>query len=124
MGVQATPLLDKTYKSAGDLSAKVFTAVRFSADYTVDTATAVGQVSVGVLQNEPGAAGRGARVRHHGTSIIVAGGAFAAGAKLTVDAAGRAVVAAGGNNVIGIACQAALALGDQIEMLVTPGALA
>lgn len=121
MSAQATPVLDKTYKAAGDLTAKLYHAVRFSADYTVDSTSTNAQVAVGILQNEPAAAARGARVRHLGTSIAVAGAAFAAGAKLTSNAAGRLIAAGAGQEVVGIACQAALADGDQVEVLVTPG---
>jgi hypothetical protein len=124
MSVQSTAVLDKTFKAAGDLTTKLFHAVRFSADYTVDASSAATQVGAGILQNEPGAAGRGARVRMLGTSVGVAGAAFAAGAKLTVNAAGRLITAAGGNQVYAIACQAALADGDQVEVFVCLGAIA
>jgi hypothetical protein len=119
---QSTPVLDKTYLAAGDLSTKQFTAVKFSADYTVNTCGAA-QPSIGIQQDIPAAAGRGCRVRHLGTSKAVAGAAFAANAKLGTDANGKLVTAATGTDCIAIACQAALALNDIVEVLVIPGGL-
>jgi hypothetical protein len=125
MGVQATPLLDKTYKASGDLSLLRYTAVRMTADYTVGGTTTNAQVGVGILQSEPSAAGQDARVRHHGTSIAIAGAAFAAGAKLTSDAQGRLIATSGAGQIChALALQAAGAANDQVEVLVTPGCLA
>src|SRR5215212_2897936 len=92
---QATPVLDKTYLAAGDLSLKQFHGVVMSADYTVNTAGAAA-AAVGVQQDLVAAAGRGCRVRHLGTSKAVAGAAFAAGAQLATNAAGRFIAATTG----------------------------
>lgn len=118
---QATPVLDKTYLAAGDLSTKQYTGVILSAEYTVTTAGA-NAVAIGVQQDLPAAAGRGCRVRHLGTSKVLAGAAFAAGAQLKTDAAGAFIAASTGQNAPCIALEAALAAGDIVEALVMPGA--
>lgn len=114
---QATPLLDKTLLSAADLSTFQFRAVRITADYTVNN-SAAGLDALGIQQDMPAAAGRGCRVRFDGTSKGVAGAAFAAGARLTTDATGRLVAAATGNFLVARALQAALAVGDVVEVQV------
>lgn len=118
---QSTPVLDKTLLAAGDLSTKQFYGVKMSSDYTVTTSTANPTSNVGVQQDVPGAAGRGCRVRMLGTSKVVAGAAFAAGASLTTNAAGQFVTATAGQNRDAKALQAAAALGDIVEVLLTPG---
>ena len=119
---QSMPVLDKTFLAAGDLSAKQFHAVKMSADYTVTT-SAANQVSVGIQQDLPAAAGRGCRVRMLGTSKAVAGAAFAAGAKLTPNASGQLITATAGQNACAIALQAAAALNDIVEVFVMPGGI-
>ena len=60
-----------------------------------------------------------------GDARVIAGAAFAAGDLLMADASGRAILAAAaaGANVrtIGIAREAAAALGDIVEIVVQPG---
>jgi len=113
-----------TYQAAGDLSAKQFCLVKLSAADTVDTAGA-GELCIGVLQNNPNAAGLVATVSRDGdVTRVVAGAAFSAGVKLASDANGKAVLATTGDEVIGISNQAATALDEVVEMTQTHGGIA
>lgn len=66
--------------------------------------------------------GRVVRVRPMGISRGVAGATFALRARLTSDADGRLVEAAAGNPVVGIALTPAGAIGDWVDVQLTPGA--
>jgi hypothetical protein len=61
----------------------------------------------------------------HGIAWVEAGAAIAVGLPVTSDASGRGVAAApaaGTNNrIIGFALEAAVAAGDQIRVLLSPG---
>jgi len=78
-------------------------------------ATAAGDAVVGVCQSKPQVAGEAATVAIRGISRVLAGGAFAAGAKIDTDATGRAVVAAGAG--IGIAVEAATVANELTSVL-------
>ncbi len=56
-----------------------------------------------------------------GVADLVAGAAFARGSRLTSDAQGRGVVATTGNQIGAVALESALAAGDRVRVLVTPG---
>lgn len=77
-----------------------------------------GADAVGVLQDNPGAAGRVGNVAIGGICKVMAGDTIAAGNKLTTGADGRAEVAATGDFVIGWAISAG-ADGEIIDMLLT-----
>jgi hypothetical protein len=112
--------------AAGDLSASQFKAVKISAALTVAAVAAVTDIPIGVLQNNPSAAGQAAEVMTTGISRMVAGAAITVPNSLTVDATGRAVAAVLGTDttkhVIGQAIEPAAAAGDIIAVLlnVTP----
>jgi len=104
-------------KAAGDLSAKQYLFMKMSADNTVDTCAAVTDVAVGVLQNDPSAAGKPATVAVLGTTKVVAGAAIAVGARVAPTAAGKAQTSVATQYARGIALEAAAADGDIIEIL-------
>jgi hypothetical protein len=117
-------LLIKNYITSAIVLA--YTIVKPGAvDFTVAPAAAAGDKVTGVTTDVDAALGERADVIHLGEAKVVAGAAFSAGDKLMSDASGRAITAAaaGGTNVgtVGYARQAALALGDIVEIVVQPG---
>lgn len=84
-------------------------------------ASAASQVGLGVAIEAAAAAGVEVPVQDIGVAQVEAGAAITAGAQVTTDASGRAVTAATGNNVFGIAHTAAGAAGDMVMVkLSTP----
>lgn len=106
-----------TFKAAGDLSAKQYHLVELTAAQTVSACDAITDVAIGVLQNDPNAAGQPAEVAILGTAKVVAGAAIAAGARVAPTAAGKAQTAVATQYPCGIALDAAAADGDVIEIL-------
>ena len=105
-----------TLEAGGDLSAGQYRFVELASDAQVDLVAAAGGDAVGVLQNDPSAAGRAATVAVMGVSKVVAGGTVAAGARVQSDASGEAITAASGDIVLGRALTGGVA-GDVIEVL-------
>jgi len=68
--------------------------------------------------------GRVVRVRPFGISRGVAGATFARRTRLAADANGRLVEASGGDNVVGIALTEPAAVGDWVDVQLTPGLVA
>ena len=99
-----------------DLSANQYYFVAMASDGQVDPA-GDGALALGVLQDDPAAAGRAASVAIGGQTKVVAGGAITAGDQVASDANGKAVTAATGDNVLGIATQTANADGDIISIV-------
>lgn len=99
-----------------------YRVVKFgSADGQVVQAAAAADTSVGVSDNLGQAdAGDIVDVVTSGVGEVEAGAAFSRGARLTADAQGRAVAAASGNAVIGVAMAAATAAGDIVPVNVVP----
>lgn len=87
-----------------DLSAKQFFFVSVSADGQVDP-TGDGAHADGVLQNKPAAAGRAAEVAIGGVVQVSCGGSVTRGGDVASDAAGEAVDAASGDNILGTALE-------------------
>lgn len=114
-------ILTMPYMAAADLSTKRYHGMRISAEMTVNTAGAAANDIIGVLQDEPNAAGKAAAVRVLGTSEVMAGAAFAASALLTTNAAGRWVTATTGQAYAAIASHAATADGDVVEAVLLRG---
>ncbi len=75
-----------------------------------------GQAARGITHDGAEAGDKSCPVITAGTAIVEAGGAFAAGAKLTSDANGKAVAAAAGQVINAIAIDAAAADGDLVEV--------
>lgn len=84
---------------------------------TCTQASAATQVAIGVAEEAAAAAGAEVPVRVLGVVQAEAGAAITAGAQVTTDASGRAIAAATGNNVYGVAQTAAGAAGDTVMVL-------
>lgn len=78
-----------TFKAGGDLSAKQYHFVKLSADQTVVACTAITDKAIGILQNDPDAAGEDAVVAIAGTSKLVGGAAYNYGVNIAPKADGR-----------------------------------
>lgn len=116
--------LKKTFKAAGDLSTKQYTAVKLSAAETVTTCGA-GEAGVGILTNKPAAAGRPASVwvgvGYAKLKVDGSGTAISAGDYLKSDANGLGVKTTTDNEVIiARALEASSASGDIIEVETRP----
>lgn len=107
-----------TLEAGQDLSAKQYFFVSMSSDGQVDP-TGDGANAIGVLQNDPAAAGRAAEVAVSGRTMVKAGGTITAGADIASDAAGEAVVAATGDQILGTALEGA-ADGDTFAIMFQP----
>lgn len=93
-----------TLEAGADLSAKQFFFVSVSSDGQVDP-TGDGAYAVGVLQNDPAAAGRAAEVCIGGITKVSCGGVVTRGGPVASDAAGEAVNAASGDVILGEALE-------------------
>lgn len=89
-----------TLPASGDLSASLYCWMKINASGQIALPAANGVDAAVILQDEPKAAGRAARVAHGGVSKIKLGATLAAGADITCDAAGKAI-AAGANTKLG-----------------------
>ena len=105
----------RTFEAGGDLSAAQFKFVALASDGQVDVVASAGGNAIGVLLNNPAAAGRAATVAVSGSVMITCGGTVAAGAALQSDASGDAITAASGDVVLGYAREAGVD-GQVIEM--------
>lgn len=84
-------VLDVSLLADGDLSAYQYHFVKMTDENTVGVCSGATDNPIGILQNEPKAAGNVARVRIHGVSRVMAGGAIVAGDKVGTDAAGEGI---------------------------------
>ena len=105
----------RTFEAGGDLSAGQFKFVTLASDGQVDITASAGGNAIGVLLNNPSAAGYAATVCVSGSVMITCGGTVAAGASLQSDASGDAITAASGDIVLGYAREAGVD-GQIIEM--------
>lgn len=110
--------LDFTLPAAADLSANQYFIVKVDSSGSAALA-GDGEPAIGVLQNEPDAAGKAASIRFAGISKVVAGAAVSAGAQVAPNASGKAVTAATGKNILGIALAAASGDGVIIPVALT-----
>lgn len=110
----------RTFEAGGDLSAGQFKFVTLASDGQVDITASAGGNAIGVLLNNPAAAGRAATVCVSGSVMITCGGTVAAGAALQSDASGDAITAASGDIVLGYAREAGVD-GQIIEMELIQG---
>jgi hypothetical protein len=94
-----------SFEAGQDLSSNQFYFVSVSADGQVDP-TGDGAYAVGVLQNEPAAAGRAAEVAIGGKTQVSCGGSVTAGGPVASDGNGQAVDAASGDVILGEAMEA------------------
>lgn len=107
-----------TFVAVADFSASQFRFVNTDANGKASLPTAGGR-AVGVRQNKP-KTNEGATVMIDGISIVEAGAAVANGANVTSDAAGRAITAAAGNEILGHALETAPAAGVMIAVVLRP----
>lgn len=103
-----------------DLSAKQYYFVTVASDGQVDP-TGDGLEADGVLQDTPSAAGQAAQVAISGITKVACGGTVTKGGDVGSDSAGKAVDAATGDYILGVALETG-ASGSIIAMLLRPGA--
>ena len=110
--------------AAADLSTKQFFLVKMSS--TGINLAGNGELTLGVLQNKPDALGKAATVASVGsTSKCIAAEAITAGADVASDAAGKAVNAASGDYILGIALDTVTTDGDLFTVhIMNPGRVA
>jgi hypothetical protein len=107
-----------TLEAGADLSANQFHFVTMDADGQLSVSTD-GAASVGVLLNDPSAAGRAAEVCISGLTRVEAGGTVAAGAAVASNATGEAITAASGDVILGTAVSGG-ADGEVISIIFQP----
>lgn len=84
----------------------VYRFVKITAPRSCGLATdATDDSTVGVMNNKPQVNTQAATVTIRGISIVMCGGTFSAGDKITTDSQGRAVEATSGDVVLGIAVE-------------------
>ena len=111
------PGLTKSFLADTDISGARI--VRLKDDDTVELATAVGHLSVGVTETLDVLAGEAVDVVLSGVTPVTYGAAVAVGEKLTAAASGKAVpISAATDEVIGIAMVAGV-LDDEGSVLLT-----
>ena len=102
-----------TLTAAADLSAKQYHFVKLASATTVNVCTAITDVPIGILQNNPDTAGDQAIVTIFGISKVVADGTLAAGNVIGTSADSQAdAITRGSDNsvtILGQAIQAASA---------------
>jgi hypothetical protein len=108
-----------TLPAAADLSAQQYRCLTVDSNGRAAVANATA-LAIGILQNDPNAAGQAATVAYAGVSKAKAGGSITAGARVTADANGAVIAATtAGDAVIGVALAGA-ASGDIIPVLINP----
>ena len=119
----SNPVLYKTFVASGAINP--YRIVRLTSADLVEQAAAVGNTLIGVNSELAIVSGERVEVMLMGIAWVEAGAAIAVGLPVTTDSVGRAVAAApaaGVNNrIIGFALEAAVAAGDQIRVLLSPG---
>lgn len=91
-----------TLEAGADLSTNQYHFVLIDTDGQLSVATD-GSAAVGVLQNDPSAAGRAAEVCIGGMTKVEAGGTIAAGAAVASNATGEAITAGTADVILGTA---------------------
>lgn len=121
----SNPLLMKAFTAGGAISP--YRIVRIASADTVEQAAAVANTMIGVNTDLAIVANERVEVALQGIAFVEAGAAIAIGVLVTTDASGRGVTAApaaGVNNRhVGIALDAAVAAGDIIRVLLSPGSV-
>ena len=116
-------VLDLGFKASTTLSAKQYYIVKLSGSGTpegVTLSSAVTDVSIGVLQNEPLEQGAEAVVRVLGTTKVICGTPIAIGQFIVPDASGKAYYSQADKDFcIGIALETGSAANDLIEIMLT-----
>ena len=107
-----------TLEAGADLSANQFHFVTVDADGQLSVSTD-GAASVGVLLNDPAAAGRAAEVCINGATRVEAGGDVTAGDFVASNATGECITAGTGDYILGTALQDG-ADGEVISIIFQP----
>lgn len=116
-GPSKTYALTKTGLATAAIATQ-YLIVKFGADENhISQAAGATDALIGVIQHAATAAEQEVEVQLNGISNVKAGGVIALGAPVTADAAGKAVTATTGQNILGYACKAAAA-GDIIPVLI------
>lgn len=106
-----------TLPASGDLSSSQNLFVDVNTSGQAAVVASAGAKGVGVLENDPAAAGRDAAVAIAGKAKVVCGAAVTAGSKVQSDANGKAITAASGDHVFGVAVSTTTAAGQYVEVL-------
>ena len=106
--VMEIPGIRAPFEAAADLSAKQYCAMKITASQKVNVCNVAGEISIGILQNDP-TQGQEASVMLTGISNAVYGGTVAPGASLTTNASGFLITAAAGNKIMAVAIEAGAA---------------
>jgi len=107
-----------TLEAGADLSANQFHFVTMDSDGQLSVSTD-GAASVGVLLNDPSAAGRAAEVCIGGLTRVEAGGTVAAGDFVASNSTGEAITAGSDDNILGTAITGG-ADGEVISIIFQP----
>lgn len=111
-----------TRLAGADLSNSQYLFVEQSAAGAITVCNAAGEFSLGVLQNDP-TSGQAGTVAVSGVTKVVAGGNVAIGAKVATTAAGKALTATTGHQIMGEAISGG-ALDEVISILLRPSGAA
>lgn len=111
-----SPKLDFTVEASVDLSANQFQAVRIVAAGAEVAATLDGNI-VGILQNNPDAAGQAAVVQNKGVAQAQVGAAVTRGVRLVVDANGDLIPIGANANPVATALEAGSGANSIIAVL-------
>lgn len=121
----SNPLLMKAFTAGGAIGP--YRIVRIASADTVEQAAAVANALIGVNTDLTIVSGERVEVAVQGIAWVEAGAAITIGSLVTTDSVGRGVAAApaaGTNNRhVGVALDAAVAAGDQIRVLLSPGSV-
>jgi hypothetical protein len=121
----SNPLLYKAFTAGGAINP--YRIVRLSAAETVVQGAAATESIFGVNSDLPIVSGERVEVMTYGIAFVEAGAAVALGSLVTADSVGRGVAAAPAagvsNRHIGVALDAAVAAGDVIRVLLSPGSV-
>jgi hypothetical protein len=106
-----------TMEAGGDLSAAQFTFVEVAADGQVDQVSSAGGNAIGVLLNDPDAAGKAATVAYAGrVKVVIGTGDIVTGDVVQSDGSGAAIAATTADQVLG-RCLVGGSAGELCEVL-------
>lgn len=121
MTIKQAPGPIQVFKANAAVAIHRIVKLAANGEVTQSTATAA-DAHIGVT-DRPAPVGESVEVTVYGMATVEAGGAIARGAQIKADADGKAVTAAAGQRVVGIAIENAAAEGDLIAALIAPGTI-
>jgi len=111
-----------TCQAGSDLSTTgQYLFVELASDNQVDVVSSAGGDAVGVLQNDPSAAGQAATVAVSGVTIVECGETMTAGQLVSAGADGKAILADTSTHIIHGKCIVGGASGEKVSVLLKPG---